>query len=284
VTPFTSEMLYTELMGHAADAPLSVHMTSFPKPDESLIDAGLEETMELVEKIVSLGRAARSRKNLKVRQPLSELLVSLPRRMSFDKLDGFIDIIRDELNIKRISPASGLDLFISFSAKLNFKAVGPRLGSDVKKAAEIVAGLDSGAVKDFFNSGQLEVAFEGRKVVLSGEEIEVIRLEKEGFAVESDGSLSVALVTDLSEELLQEGFARELVNKIQNMRKTSGLEVTDRINLVVDTADPVRKAAERHEQFILNETLANGLQFKVCPGGKEWNINGEKAFISVVKV
>jgi isoleucyl-tRNA synthetase len=286
VTPFTSELLFKELMGQSPDTPLSVHMTSFPQSDESLIDANLEETMGLVEKIVSLGRAARSRKNLKVRQPLSELLVSLPARMSFDKLDGFVDIISGELNIKTLSPSSDLGQYVSLSAKLNFKTAGPRLGSDVKRAAEIVAELDSEAVKDFSKSRQLEVAFDDRKVVLSDQEVEVVRLEKEGFAVESDGALSVALMTDLSEELIQEGFARELVNKIQNMRKSSGLQVTDRIRVTLDSSERVKEAAQRHDEFIRSETLAEVLEFAgIDPtDAREWNINGEKTSISVVKV
>jgi len=286
VTPFTSEMLFRQLMGTDQAAPLSVHMCAFPKPDESLIDSDLEETMGLVERIVSLGRAARSRKNLKVRQPLSELLVSLPGRMSFDRLAGFVDIVRDELNVKKVTPADGLDDFVSYSAKLNFKAAGPRLGGDVKKAAQALADLDSAAVRDFSVGGKLEVAFDGRKVVLSDEEVEVVRLEKEGFAVESDGPLSVALATDLSDDLVQEGFARELVNKIQNMRKTSGLEVTDRIKVTLDSTERVKQAARRHDEFIRSETLADSLDFSGPGDGdaKEWNINGEKTSISVAKV
>lgn len=284
VTPFISELLFKQLMGETKDAPLSVHMTSYPKADESLIDTKLEETMGLVEKAVSLGRAARSRKNLKIRQPLSELVISLPEKVSFDTLDGFADIIRDELNVKKVGPAADLADYVTFAAKLNFKTAGSRLGGDVKAVAGLLTQFDSESVQQGEKAQEFKIDLGGREVVLSGEEVLVIKQEREGFAVESDGGLSVALVTVLDDDLLDEGFARELVNKIQNMRKSSGLEVTDRINLVLDTVDPVKKAAQIHEQFILNETLADGLQFDACPDGQEWNINGEKAFIAVVKV
>ena len=285
VTPFTSEMLFKELMGLDKEAPLSVHMTSFPKADEALIDEQLEKTMGLTEKAVSLGRAARSRKNLKVRQPLAELLLSLPNRMNLDKLEGFLDILRDELNVKKVSAAGRLDQYVSYLAKLNFKAAGPRLGGDVKKAAELLTQLTSDQVREGEQTGEFKIALEGREVVLSSEEVQVVRMEKEGFAVESGGDLSVALVTELSEELVQEGFARELVNKIQNMRKGSGFEVTDRIRVTVDSTEPVKLAAQKHDEFIRSETLADELKFTQAAGNaKEWNINGEKTSISVVKV
>jgi isoleucyl-tRNA synthetase len=284
VTPFISEVLFKQLVGQDANAPLSVHMTSYPKSDESLIDSKLEETMGLVEKAVSLGRAARSRKNLKVRQPLSELLISLPEKVSFDTLDGFADIIRDELNVKKVGPATDLANYVTYATKLNFKTAGSRLGGDVKAVAGFLAQLDSEAVQAGEKSQQFKFALDGREIVLSSDEVLVTKQEREGFAFESDGGLSVALGTILNDDLVDEGFARELVNKIQNMRKSSGLEVIDRINIVVDATDPVRKAAEIHEQFILNETLANSIQFNVNPNdAQEWNINGEKASIAVKK-
>jgi len=290
VTPFISELIWRELMGQTNGSqgiPLSVHMTSFPEYDESLIDIDLEEKMDLTRRIVSLGRAARSRKNIKVRQPLSKLLVSVPDKDGFGKIEKYTGIIKDELNVKEIEPAEELDRFVTFAAKLNFKTAGPKLGGAVKKAAAFLSGLGSDEVKKFEQTGELTFEADGDKYELTPEEIEVSKLEKEGFAVESDGPLTVALVTELTGELRDEGFARELVNKIQNMRKTTGLEVTDHITIRVHTSETVRKAAVKYDEFICRETLAQKIEFSESDnfdGSTMWNINGEKTALSVAKV
>jgi isoleucyl-tRNA synthetase len=290
VSPFISELLWKELAGQTAGKhglPLSVHMCEFPVADESLIDSDLENRMDLAEKIVSLGRAARSRKNLKVRQPLSLLLVALPEGNAFQELDGFTDIIRDELNIKQISPAEEIDRYVSYSAKLNFKSAGPKLGSAVKNAAAFVSKLDSEAVKQFDESGQLLFREDGSQVTLTSDDIEVIRSERENYAVESGHGLMVALVTELSDELIDEGFAREIVNKVQNMRKRSGFEVTDRIQIEVCGSKRLREAAKKYDRFICTETLAVQLLFKdktTLELATEWNINGEDATIALARV
>ncbi len=290
VTPFTSELLWKELMGPAREKhglPLSVHMTSYPTSDHAQIDGALEESMELVRTVVSLGRAARSRRNLKVRQPLSRLLVNLPKGLSFEKLSGFEEIIQDELNIKEIAVATDLDQYVSYSAKLNFKTAGPKLGSHVKAAAAFVAAMTGEQIKSFERSGSIVMEADGSSVTLSGDDIEIKRNEKEGYAVESDNRVTVAIVTDLTPDLIDEGFAREMVNKIQNMRKSSGFEVTDHITVRVSCRDPLRAATTRHEAFIRRETLARTIEFMdsdAVNGGADWNINGEKAAIAVEKI
>ena len=289
VSPFVSELIWKELLGENREthgAPLSVHMTDYPQPDESLIDLDLEKNMDLVEKVVSLGRAARSRKNLKVRQPLSRLLVKLPGDNGFERLSDDIEIIKDELNIKNVASAADLDQYVTYSAKLNFKAAGPKLGKHVKKAAGFVSGLTSDQVKDFVKENSLLVESDGERFTLIDEDVEVSRIEKDGFAVESDATLTVALVTELTEELRDEGFARELVNKIQNMRKKTGLEVTDHIAVQLSSGDRLREAATKYGEFIKRETLANRidfLQLDKLENGTDWDINGEKAALAVVK-
>ncbi len=286
VTPFMSELLFRQLMGNNPKAPLSVHMSDYPKADELLIDNELERSMGMIEKVVTLGRAARSRRNLKVRQPLAELLIDLPGDFSFDQLSGFTDIIRDELNVKKVSPVENLSDYVTYSAKLNFKTAGSRLGADAKETAQKLAGMASAEVQAGEKAGKFVVALEGGEVVLSEDEVLVIKQEREGFAVESDGGLSVALVTDLDEELVHEGYARELINKIQNMRKASGFEITDRIVVALSSTEQVEKAAQKHNEFIRAETLADELKLSVNSDDnvQEWNINGEKTKISVVKV
>jgi isoleucyl-tRNA synthetase len=288
VTPFIAERIWLELLGEDRQKygqPLSVHMASYPEADEALIDTELEETMDLVEKIVSLGRAARSRRNIKVRQPLAELIVDLPERVSFEKLDDDTAIILSELNIKKLSKADNLDQYVSYAAKLNFKTAGPKLGKQVKAVAEEISDLDSDAVRTFDSSGELTTdAAPG--LTLSREEVEVVSLEKEGYAVEVDGQLTVALVVKVTEELLDEGFAREMVNKIQNMRKTTGLEVTDRITIRYSSGERLKVATSRYEEFIRRETLAEKIEYidqTPFDGSTSWNVNGEAAEIAVVK-
>ena len=289
-SPFIAELLWTELTGKKRQElglPLSVHMTEYPKADESLIDKELEETMDQAERIVSLGRAARSRKNLKVRQPLSRLMVGLPKGGSLERLSGLLDVVKDELNVKEVVAADDIDRYVVYSAKLNFKTAGPKLGANVKQAAGYIAGLDSEAVKKFAQTRQLECEFDSTRVLLTDEEVEVTQTETDGFAVESESQMTVVLETTLTEALLDEGFSRELVNKIQNMRKTSGFEVTDHITVQIGSTERVKAAANKFEEFIKRETLAKNLKFTdidLLQGGTDWNINGERTVILVQKV
>jgi isoleucyl-tRNA synthetase len=290
VAPMTAEFLWKELVGPNAEKrglPMSVHMMPYPKADLSQVDEGLEESMDLVQRIVSLGRSVRTRENLKVRQPLSKLLVATAGRKDSERLAAYLGIIEDELNIKEVETVESMDSYVTYSARLNFKLVGARLGSEVKRAAAFVQSLDSARVRQFVVAGKIEVDTPGAPLTLTTEDIEIVTTQKAGFAVESDGKLSVGIVTALTPELLDEGFAREMVNKIQNMRKSSGLEVTDRIEVRIRSSERLKSAAGRYEEFIKTETLARKLEFTdtAAPQGSvEWNINGEKAMITVAKV
>ncbi|HDL02171.1 MAG TPA: isoleucine--tRNA ligase, partial [candidate division Zixibacteria bacterium] len=287
VIPIVSEMIWKELMGENRgkyNIPLSIHMTDYPKADESLIDTELETVMGLTEKIVSLGRAARSRKNLKVRQPLAKLIINLPDGRSFDSLSDFIYVIKDELNIKEIEASDSLDNLVTYSAKLNFKTAGSKLGKNAKDAAAQIAALDSDIVKKFSIDKTISLDINGSSFELTTDEIDIIKTEIENYAVESESQLTVALETLLSDELLSEGFAREVVNKVQNMRKTNGFEVTDRIDIFVSSSKKLVDALGKYKDFIKSETLADSLEFKeAITNGTEWNINGEKAEIEVLK-
>lgn len=290
IAPFTAEMLWKELVGEHAEKlglPITVHMMPYPKSDSMQIDESLEETMDLVAMIVSLGRAARTKENLKVRQPLSKLLVATPGKRDHERLAAYLEIIEDELNIKAVELVESLDSYVTYSAKLNFKLVGARLGGEVKRAAAFVQGLDSSRIREFAKAGKVEVESPGAPLTLTKEDVEITAKQREGFAVEFDGSLAIAIVTQLTPELIDEGFAREMVNKIQNMRKTSGFDVTDRITVQVASTERLKSAAGRYEEFIKTETLAQKLEFTErapADGGTEWNINGEKATIAVAKV
>jgi isoleucyl-tRNA synthetase len=282
-------LIWTELMGENREKrglPLSVHMSDFPKADEALIDTDLEESMDMVERIVSLGRAARSRKNLKVRQPLAKILVALPGKMSFDRISDYMGIIRDELNVKDVAAMDDAGSFVTFAAKLNFKVAGPRLGSTVKAVGRMVGELDNDTIAKFLRTKEVALSVDGREVKLHDDDLEVLRIDREGFAYESDNLISVALVTELTDELIDEGFAREMVNKIQNMRKTLDFNITDRVAVRVRSTDRVKAAAQRHDQFIRQETLADSIEFvedSELEEGREWSLNGESTAIAVQK-
>jgi len=241
----------------------------------------------LVEKLVQLGRAARTRKNLKVRQPLRQMLVSVPGRNAFEKLTPYLGIIRDELNVKEVVAAENLDEYVTYAAKLNFKTAGPKLGGEVKAAAAYISQLPGEKIREFTANGSLVIEPLPSRPTLSSEHVQVIRNEREGMAVEVEGAVAVALDTHLNDELRDEGFAREIVNKVQNMRKTSGFEVTDNIRIRMSSSDRLQQAAGKHSRFIQHETLAHSLEFVPDANltrATEWDINGEKAAIEVVKV
>ncbi|MCX6826803.1 MAG: DUF5915 domain-containing protein, partial [candidate division Zixibacteria bacterium] len=260
-TPFTAEYLWRELTEpNDGKLPFSVHITSYPVCNEGSIRTELEESMTLTQKIVSLGRAARNRKNLKVRQPLKGILINMAGLKQFDRLQKEIPVIMEELNVKAVEKSEETGEMVSFKAKLNFALAGPRLGGDVKEVATKVATLSSEEIRNFTTSGEIEISISTGGVKLVREEVEVQKIEKEGFAVESDGEITVALMTDLDNNLRKEGFAREIINKIQNMRKSSGFEVTDRINVAVCTVEPLYSAVREYGDFICGETLADNIE------------------------
>jgi len=286
--PFMAEYIWSRLTAPDRNGkPLSVHLTDYPIADESLIDTAIEETMALAQKVVSVGRAARSRKNIKVRQPLAEIKVNLPGRNRFDRLADEFQTIRDELNIKEITELENVGDVVRYEAKLDFKQAGPRLGGRVKEVAAGLAALDDKALAAVIDGGELTVETADGPVTLSADEVGIIRHEKDGFAVDSAEGVTLALKTDIDGDLRDEGFAREIVNKVQNMRKSSGFEVTDRITILVNTVDPLAAAVNRHSRFICTETLADRLDLvESMPadnGGKNWTINGVKADIAVIK-
>ncbi len=288
IAPFISEYLWKELNRPNDGTKIhSIHMENYPVCDEEVIDANLEESMSLAQQIVSIGRAARSRKNIKVRQPLSSIYVNIAGRDQFHKIEHEIQTILDELNVKAVEELKDISDVVTYKAKLNFAKAGPRLGGAVKAVAAAAASMDSNKIKEFIMSGEFETTVDGKKYKLSADEIEVEKFEKEGFAVESNNRITVALMTEINDILRDEGFAREMVNKIQNMRKASDFEVTDRINIMVKTADPLASAVKRYSSFICSETLADNLDLvdDMPPeeGGKNWNINGIPADIAVIR-
>lgn len=287
-TPFTAEYLWQEMVKPGNGNKItSVHMVGFPKFDDSAIDTELEESMALAQKVVSLGRAARSRRNLKVRQPLKGIQVHLADANQFHRLKTEIPVILDELNIKVVEELKSVSSVVNYKAKLNFAVAGKKFGGMVKELGPLVAGLSSEKLEAFLAGGEISLNVSGTELKLTPEELEVLKSEKEGLAVESDGAVTVALDTSIDETLRDEGYAREMVNKIQNMRKSSGFNVTDRISVLVKTEEPLQSAVRRHGDYICQETLADRIDLTdnmpKDNGAKEWNINGINAEIAVIR-
>jgi isoleucyl-tRNA synthetase len=286
--PFLTEFIWRELVPSMdKDVLSSVHLATFPVCDETAIDNDLEEAMATAQKVVSIGRAVRAKKNLKVRQPLAGILVNLPGENRFERIRPELDVIKEELNIKAVEPLENVADVVSYSAKLNFAGAGAKLGKLVKETAAKVAGWDSETIRKFQSSGALTLESAGGSAVLETGDVEIKMVEKEGFGVEEHDGITVALKTELSDDLRDEGYAREMVNKIQNMRKSSGFEVTDRITVEIKTDEPLLSAVKRFEQYICRETLADqiALVSRISPdkNGKNWNINGTMADIAVIK-
>ncbi len=286
-TPFIAEELYRELCAKIDPKfPESVHLVKFPEVVEKYVDKRLEQKMNNLRRIVILGRVARSRAQIKIRQPLGEILVALPQGESKKDLESLFDLISEELNVKKISSWDA-DLQLSqLSAKPNFTRLGPKLGKKANQMAEKIKSLSQDELKKFKEEGKLKIDLDGESLELEPDDMEITEKEKEGWVVESENEYRLALSTILTDELKDEGFARELVNKIQNMRKAADFEVMDRIKTDIKTTPRLNRAIKAFEDHIKKETLSEKLSLSGAKGERieEWDINGEKAVISIERV
>jgi len=286
-TPFIAEELYRELCAKIdAKFPESVHLNEFPEAAKKYVDKRLEQKMNSLRRIVILGRAARSRAQIKIRQPLGEMLVALPKGESKEDLASLFDLIKEELNLKRISFLQPEMSLVQLSAKPNFSRLGPKWGKRANQMAEKVKSLSQDELRKFKHEGKLNIDIDGISLELEAEDMEITEKEKEGWVVESENEYRVALFCVLTEELKDEGFARELVNKIQNMRKAADFEVMDRIKADIKTTPRLNQAIKAFEDYIKKETLSEKLSLSGAKGERteEWDINGEKAVISIERV
>ena len=278
--PFTTEAIYGNL--RTADMPESVHCCDYPEPDAASRDEKLERQMELTMLAVKLGRFLRTQHNLKVRQPLSRVVLLAPDAEGAALMAGTMDIVAEELNVKAIEFGSNEDALVTRSAKANFKVMGKKLGKNMKEAAALVEKLDSATIGSILNGEAYELKLnDGTVFALSSEDLLVQRSEKAGLVVATEGGVTIALDTALTPELEAEGMAREIVSKVQNLRKENGLDVTDRIKLTITGDAEVIKAAQQHEGYIKNEVLA--IEMSVTEGCGEVDLNGHAAAISVIR-
>ena len=281
--PFMAESIYQNLVRSVdKSAPESVHLCDFPTVNEQLIDKDLEAKMDEVLDIVVLGRAARNGSARKNRQPLSVMHVK-----SDVALDGvYTDIIKDELNIKNVSFTDEVDDFVSYRFKPQLKTVGPKFGRQLNEIRTALSEIDGNSAKTQLDSdGYITLSLPSGEVRLETEDLLVDAQQKEGFYTVSNKNTTVAIDTTLTKELIEEGLVRELVSKIQTMRKEAGFNVTDHINVTIDGPSAVTDVAVAKKSDIVGDTLADSLTAgKVSGFTKDWDINGEKVAIGVEKV
>jgi isoleucyl-tRNA synthetase len=289
--PFFSEHVYQSLLGDATNGdgwPGSVHLTDFPVPDGQAIDADLESRMAAAQRVVSLGRAARARARLKVRQPLAEVVVIPPGDWNENALAGMTELVMSELNVKNVVMRENAGDFIQMSAKPNFAVLGARLGPKVKALQKAVTAWDSASVDAYRRKQLANIDLDGVRVDLGPGDLVVDSQGPEGYFAESDGRLIVAVDARVTAELQAEGFARELVNRVQNQRKQMGLEVTDRIRLVVKTAKDLAAVLETHADRVKDDTLAVEFETQAVETEPEsgWNadLNGQPAAIVIERL
>jgi isoleucyl-tRNA synthetase len=250
-TPFVADWLHRALAEGA-----SVHLAGWPAADAT--DPDLEAEMDAARTLASLGRAARESVRIRVRQPLRAVHVTLPPGVSLR--EEVAAILLAELNVKEVHEVRDAAAFVTLSARPDFRALGPRFGKRTPAVAEAARAAAPEALAEFRRTGVLRVDLEGEAIELGREEVDIQQHAREGFTVESDGNLTAALDPTLDEALELEGLARELVNRVQRLRRDSGLEVQDRIVLRVRSAGRVARAVEEHRDFIMGETLALTLQ------------------------
>lgn len=281
--PFMSESMYQNLVRTVdAEAPESVHLTDYPEADATLIDAELERDMDAAFAVIVLGRAARSNAGLKNRQPLANMFVSGISHLD----DVFLDVIKGELNVKNIELGAAVEEYITYNVKPQLKTLGPKYGKLLGGIRSHLQSADGMEIVSTVRSGK-PYTFEvnGEPIELTEVDLLIEPAQREGYAAETSADYAVILDTHLTDELIEEGLVREIISKVQTMRKDSGFEVTDKIVLKADGDDEVMEAFRRNEDQIAKEVLAAEV-VAGDPGSaaKEWNINGMKMNLSVAVV
>ena len=281
--PFMTEEIYQNLVRSVdKDAIESIHLCDFPKVEEAWINKELEDDMEELLKIVVLGRAARNTANIKNRQPIGTMYIKADKEMG----QFYTDIIADELNVKEVKFANDVESFISYSFKPQLRTVGPKYGkllNGIRTALAEINGTE--AMNELRSTGLLTLDINGNKVELSEEDLLIETAQTEGCVTEADGDISVVLDTNLTPELIEEGFVREIVSKVQTMRKEAGFEVMDKIHIYAKDNDKILELMKNHKEEIMSEVLAEDMTLGTTDGYvKEWNINKEPVVLGVAKM
>ena len=280
--PFMTEEIYLNIVaGIDKTAPESIHLCDFPVANEAYIDKELEANMDEVLRIVVVGRACRNAANIKNRQPIGKMYVKAEAELS----DFYKEIIEDELNVKEVEFTNDVRAYSSYSFKPQLKTVGPKYGRLLGKIKQALSEVDGNTAMDELNEkGQLTFDFDGETVKLTKDDLLIEIAQTEGFESGNDGDITVVLDTNLTPELVEEGFMREIISKIQTMRKEAGFEVMDKITVYSDGNDKIAELISKNEDTVKNDVLATEIVTGKIEGySKEWNINGENVTFGVKK-
>ena len=285
--PFVAEEIYSNLVGGAdadfGDQPDSVHLCDTPQADPERVDEDLEARMEVVRRTVELGRAARAHAKVKVRQPLRRaVIVASP--LEREGIEGLAGLVTSELNVKELEFVESSSALVSYRAKANYRALGPRFGKDMPQVAAAVEALDAGAVARVLEGGgQVGISIEGHDHTLTSDEVSLVMEPLQGYQVESEAGHAVGLSLEIDEDLQTEGWAREIVHAVQNARKQAGLEVSDRIALSLSGDDDLLEAAREHQDYVTEETLSLSVDYRADGEGAAASIDGRELRIAVAR-
>jgi len=269
ISPFYMDRLFIDLNeATGRHKENSVHLVLFPDYDETLIDKLLEERMDIAQKVSSMILGLRRKVSIKVRQPLARIMVPVPDKYFRDKFEAVKDLVLAEVNVKEVEYIDDTASILVKKIKPNFKTLGPRYGKLMKAIANIISVLTPVEIAAFEVNGNHPCTVDGNQIVLTSEDVEIISEDIPGWQVANEGKLTVALDTTVTDDLKYEGIAREFVNRIQNIRKDAGYDVTDKITVVIEDHDSVREAITRYAEYIGSQTLATAVTLKK-------NITGE---------
>ncbi len=278
--PFLTEDIYQNLVRTVdKNAPESIHLCDFPEVNESMIDPELEASMDEVLKVVVFGRAARNTANIKSRQPIANMYIKAAKTLD----DYFVDILRDELNVKNVEFKEDLSAFTAYSFKPQLRTVGPKYGKHLNAIKEYLANVDGNkAMSELKADGVIKFTADDTEIALTEEDLLIDVAKMEGYVTEGDNYVTVVIDTTLTPELIEEGYVREVISKIQTMRKDSDFQVTDRIKVYVTGNAKIADVMEKNADEIKRVVLADAFVMDAaCDNSKEWNINGEKVTIGV---
>jgi len=284
--PFLAEELYRDLnVATQREVTESVHLALMPAPIEEEIDGALEERMERAERIVMLVRAMRMKSNLKVRQPLSRIILPITGEQEREDVRRMEDVILEEINVKAIEYVGDDSGIVRKKAKANFKSIGPKFGKSVQHVAQRIREMGDEEIARLEKEGTLSLGVNGSTVTIAREDVEILREDIQGWLVESDGMLTVALDTEITAELEAEGTAREFVNRVQNMRKDAGFAVTDHITVAVRVPEGLASTLGVMRPYIAAETLADELSTLYREGEytSTFELNGGEVTASITR-
>ena len=281
LAPFYADQLWKDLGGNDTDKECSVHLTRFPEVDNTLIDKDLEARMEMAQQITSMTLALRRKVSIRVRQPLQQIIIPAVDDKQRAHIEAVKDLIMHEVNIKELNFVEGSGILVK-KVKCNFRAMGKKYGKLMKDIAAAMSALDQHQINSLEKNGKIELDINSHNIVVEESDVEIISEDIPGWLVSNEGNLTVALEVELTEELRNEGMAREIINRIQNLRKESGFEITDRINIVISPNEQTDVAISAFEEMIKGQVLGDNI-FIADNDGVEVEFDEFNLYISLTK-